>query len=91
MKKPEMVAAVAERSNLSSKDATKAIDAVFETIRDTLKAGDEVRIGNFGVFVAVDRPESMGRDPRSGEPIKIKAARVPKFRAGKPLRDALNS
>lgn len=90
MKKAELVAAVAERASLNGKDAARAVDATFQAIVAAMKEGDEVRIANFGVFVVTDRPESQGRDPRSGQAITIKAARVPKFRAGKPLRDAMN-
>ena len=91
MKKTELAAEVAEKTELSAKDAAKAIHATFAAIIDALKSGDEVRITNFGVFAVTDRPESQGRDPRSGEAITIKAARVPKFRPGKPLKDALNA
>lgn len=91
MKKAELAQAVAEQAAIDKKAADKAVDAVFDAIIDALKSGDEVRITNFGVFAVSDRPESQGRDPRSGEQITIKAARVPKFRPGKPLKDALNA
>ncbi|MEM9223830.1 MAG: HU family DNA-binding protein [Pseudomonadota bacterium] len=91
MKKADLVAEVAQSTDLNQKDAAKAVDATFGAIIDALKSGDEVRITNFGVFAVTDRPESQGRDPRSGEAITIKAAKVPKFRAGKPLKDALNA
>ena len=81
---------MAQSTELNQKDAAKAVDATFNAIIEALKGGDEVRITNFGVFAVTDRPESQGRDPRSGETITIKAAKVPKFRAGKPLKDALN-
>lgn len=90
MKKAELAAAVAEETSLSAKDAAKAVDATFNAIINALKDGDEVRITNFGVFAVTERPESQGRNPQSGETITIKAARVPKFRPGKPLKDALN-
>lgn len=90
MKKAELVAEVSERAKLNAKEAARAVDATFTSIVEAMKKGDEVRIANFGVFAVTDRPESQGRDPRSGEAITIKAAKVPKFRAGKPLRDALN-
>jgi DNA-binding protein HU-beta len=90
MKKAELAAEVAEQTALSAKDAAKAVDATFAAIVKALQEGDEVRITNFGVFAVADRPESQGRDPRSGESITIKAARVPRFRPGKPLKDALN-
>ncbi len=91
MKKSELVAEVAQSTELNQKDATKAVDATFAAIIEALKSGDEVRISNFGVFAVQQRPESQGRDPRSGEAITIKAAKVPKFRPGKPLKDALNA
>ena len=91
MKKAELAAEVAETANMNPKDAAKVIDATFNAIIDALKSGDEVRISNFGVFAVTDRPESQGRDPRSGDAITIKAAKVPKFRPGKPLKDALNA
>ena len=90
MKKTELASAVAEETELSAKDAAKAVDATFNAIIEALKDGDEVRIANFGVFAVTERPESQGRNPQSGETITIKAARVPKFRPGKPLKDALN-
>lgn len=91
MKKSELVAEVAQSTELNQKDATKAVEATFTAIIEALKSGDEVRISNFGVFAVQQRPESQGRDPRSGEAITIKAAKVPKFRPGKPLKDALNA
>jgi DNA-binding protein HU-beta len=90
MKKAELAAEVAEQTSLSAKEAARAVDATFAAIIKALQSGDEVRITNFGVFVVTERPESQGRDPRSGESITIKAAKVPKFRPGKPLKDALN-
>jgi DNA-binding protein HU-beta len=90
MKKAELAAEVAEATQMSARDAAKAVDATFNAIINALKSGDEVRITNFGVFAVSERPESQGRDPRSGEAITIRAARVPKFRPGKPLKDALN-
>jgi DNA-binding protein HU-beta len=92
MKKADLAQHVAEQvPDLDVKKAQKAVDATFEAIIGALKSGEEVRITNFGVFAVTDRPESQGRDPRSGEQITIKAARVPKFRPGKPLKDALNA
>lgn len=91
MKKAELVAEVAEKADLNQKQAQGAVDATFSAIVSAMRSGDEVRIANFGVFAVQDRPESQGRDPRSGKAITIKAAKVPKFRAGKPLKDALNA
>lgn len=90
MKKNELVADVAERAGLSKSDAGKAVDAVFQSITGALKSGDDVRVTGFGTFVTTERAASKGRDPRTGKEIDIKAAKVPKFRAGKPLKDELN-
>jgi DNA-binding protein HU-beta len=90
MKKNELVADVAERAGLSKSDAGKAVDAVFTSITNALKSGDDVRVTGFGTFVTTERAASKGRDPRTGKEIDIKAAKVPKFRAGKPLKDELN-
>ncbi|MCX8500879.1 MAG: HU family DNA-binding protein, partial [Alphaproteobacteria bacterium] len=71
-------------------DAESAIDAVFSTIQAALKGGDDVRLVGFGTFAVTERKESDGRNPRTGEKIKIKASKQPKFKPGKGLRDAVN-
>lgn len=91
MKKAELAAEVAEQANIDAKAAAKAVDATFNAIINAMKSGDEVRITNFGVFSVTDRPELQGRNPQTKEPITIKAAKVPKFKPGKPLKDALNA
>ncbi|WP_453960550.1 HU family DNA-binding protein [Amorphus suaedae] len=91
MKKNDLVAEVAAKADLNKQDAQKAVDAMFETISDALKKGDEVRIVGFGVFAVTKRAASEGRDPRTGNTIQIPAANVPKFRAGKPLKEIVNS
>jgi len=91
MNKNEMVAHVAEQAGLSKADATAAVDAVFSGITSTLKAGGEVRLIGFGNFVVSERKAGEGRNPRTGETIKIPAARLAKFKPGKGLKDALNS
>ncbi|WP_420392061.1 HU family DNA-binding protein [Acuticoccus sp.] len=91
MKKAELAAEVAQQADIDSKAAAKAVDATFNAIIEAMKSGDEVRITNFGVFSVAERPESQGRNPQTNEPITIKAARVPKFKPGKPLKDALNA
>ena len=90
MNKNELVAAVADRTGLSKADSGKAVDATFEAITDSLKDGTEVRLVGFGSFVVTNRKASEGRNPRTGETIKIPASRVPKFKAGKGLKDSLN-
>lgn len=91
MKKNDLVAEVAAKADLNKQDAQKAVDAMFETISEALKKGDEVRIVGFGVFAVTQRAASEGRDPRTGNTIQIPAANVPKFRAGKPLKEIVNS
>lgn len=91
MNKQDLVSKVASASGLSKTDAERAIDATIKSITDTLKKGDEVRLIGFGTFAVVDRPATEGRNPRTGEPLKIPATRLPKFRAGKGLKDAVSS
>jgi DNA-binding protein HU-beta len=88
--KNDLVAAVADGSGLSKADAAKAIDAVFDSIAATLKKGKEVRLVGFGTFLVGKRKASEGRNPQTGEKIKIPASRQPKFRAGQGLKDAVN-
>ena len=88
--KNELVAAVAENSGLTKADAGKAVDAVFDSITSALKTGDEVRLVGFGTFAVSARAASEGRNPRTGEKIKIPASKQPKFKAGKGLKDAIN-
>jgi DNA-binding protein HU-beta len=88
--KNDLVATVADTSGLSRADATKAVDAVFEAITQSLKQGTEVRLVGFGTFTASKRQATTGRNPRTGEEIQIPASTQPKFKAGKGLKDALN-
>lgn len=90
MNKNDLVAAVADASGLSKADAGKAVDGVFNAITDALKKGDEVRLVGFGTFAVTERAASEGRNPRTGETIKIPASKQPKFKAGKGLKDAVN-
>ena len=90
MNKNDLVAAVASSTGLSRADCAKAVDSVFDSIADTLKAGQEVRIVGFGSFSVTRRKASQGRNPRTGEPISIPASNQPKFKAGKGLKDAVN-
>ncbi|WP_029008449.1 HU family DNA-binding protein [Azospirillum halopraeferens] len=90
MNKNDLVAQVADVAGLSKTDATKAIDAVFDSIADAMKKGDEVRLVGFGTFAVAERAASEGRNPRTGEKITIPASKQPKFKPGKNLKDALN-
>jgi DNA-binding protein HU-beta len=88
--KNDLVALVADAAGLSKIDATKAVDAVFDGIINSLKKGDEVRLVGFGTFTVAERAASEGRNPRTGEKIDIPASKQPKFKPGKTLKDSLN-
>jgi len=90
MNKNEFIDRVADLSNMSKADATRAVDAVFDAITAALKKGDDVRLVGFGTFSAAKRKAREGRNPRTGETIQIPASTQPKFAAGKGLKDALN-
>ena len=90
MNKQELIAAVANLSGLAKGDASRAVEAVFDTISSSLKKGNEVRLVGFGTFAISKRKASTGRNPRTGEPMTIKASTQPKFKAGKVLKDSLN-
>jgi DNA-binding protein HU-beta len=87
--KNELVDAVAAAADLRKSEASKAVDAVFDAIASSLKKGDEVRLVGFGTFTVSERAASEGRNPRTGEKIKIAASKQPKFKAGKGLKDAV--
>jgi DNA-binding protein HU-beta len=89
MNKTDLINAVAEASELSKKDATKAVDAVFDTILDALKDGDKVQLIGFGNFEVRERAARKGRNPQTGEEIEIPASKVPAFKPGKALKDAV--
>jgi len=90
MNKSELVAAVAEAADITNADATSATDAVFKIITNALKDGDTVQMIGFGSFSISDRAARDGRNPRTGETIKIAASKQPKFKAGKALKEAVN-
>ena len=90
MNKQELIGQVADMSGLNKGDAIKAVEAVFDVISASLKKGDEVRLVGFGTFSISKRKASTGRNPRTGEPMTIKASTQPKFKAGKGLKDAVN-
>jgi DNA-binding protein HU-beta len=91
MNKTELINAVAEASELSKKDAGKAVDAVFETISNALKNGDKVQLIGFGNFEVRERAARKGRNPQTGEEIEIAASKIPAFSAGKTLKDAVKN
>lgn len=89
MNKSELINTVAETSGLSKKDATSAVEAVFQTIQDTLSGGDRVQVIGFGTFEVRERAARKGRNPQTGKEIDIAASKVPAFKAGKALKDAV--
>jgi DNA-binding protein HU-beta len=88
--KNELVAAVSEKSGLSKADATRAVDATFDSIIEALSRDDEVRLVGFGTYRVSTRAASEGRNPRTGQPIQIPASKQLKFKAGKGAIDAIN-
>ncbi len=89
MNKTELINSVAEATELTKKDATKAVEAVFETIQSTLAKGDKVQLIGFGNFEVRERAARKGRNPQTGKEIDIAASKVPAFKAGKALKDAV--
>ena len=90
MNKNDLISAVADSSGLTRSDATKAVEGVFDAITGALKSGGEVRLVGFGTLSVAKRKASTGRNPRTGETMQIKASTLPKFKAGKGLKDAVN-
>ena len=90
MNKNDLIKAVAESAELTNAQAGKAVDGVMEFITGSLQGGDEVRLVGFGTFSVAQRKASKGRNPRTGEEIKIPASKQPKFKAGKALKESLN-
>lgn len=89
MNKTELVAAIAEKAEISKKDADKALAAFIETVTDALKAGDKIQLVGFGTFEVRERPERTGRNPQTKETITIAASKVPAFKAGAALKNAV--
>jgi DNA-binding protein HU-beta len=90
MNKAEFVNAVADAAGMTKVEAGKAVEAVIEVIKKALKKGDSVALVGFGTFVVRKRAARTGRNPRTGQQIKIKASKNPSFKAGKALKDAIN-
>ena len=91
MNKTELIEAIAASADIPKAAAGRALDAVVDSITGALKSGDSVALVGFGTFGVKDRAARTGRNPQTGAPIQIKAARVPGFKAGKALKDAVNS
>ena len=90
MNKSDLIEHIASQADISKAAATRALDAIVGGVKTTLKKSGSVTIVGFGTFAVTKRAARTGRNPRTGAAIKIKAAKVPKFRAGKGLKDALN-
>ena len=90
MNKTELVAAEAERAEISKKDSEKALKAFVDVVTEQLKADDKVQLVGFGTFEVSKRAAREGRDPQTGKTMKIAACKAPKFKAGKALKDAIN-
>ena len=91
MNKAELVAAVAEKAELTKKDSEVLLKAFVDVVTEELINGEKVQLVGFGTFEVSERPEREGRNPRTGETMKIAASKAPKFKAGKALKDALNA
>ena len=91
MNKTELIAAVAEKTGLTKKDAEKAVSATLEAITAELAKGDKVSLTGFGIFEVKAREARTGRNPRPGETTQIPASKSPAFKAGKALKDAVNN
>lgn len=90
MNKGEFIDAVAAKGEMTKTDAASAVDAVLEAVTEAMKQGDQVTLVGFGTFLVRKREARTGRNPRTGEPLQIKASNVPSFKAGKALKDAVN-
>ncbi|MDR0924818.1 MULTISPECIES: HU family DNA-binding protein [Clostridia] len=91
MNKAELIAAVAEKAELSKKDAEKAVKALTDVISEELVKGEKIQLVGFGTFEVSERAAREGRNPKSGEVMNIPASKTPKFKAGKALKDMVNA
>ncbi|MEC0254991.1 HU family DNA-binding protein [Paenibacillus lautus] len=89
MNKSDLITQVAESTELSKKDATKAVDAVFDAISEALQSGDKVQLVGFGNFEVRERSARKGRNPQTGDEIEIPASKIPAFKPGKALKDGI--
>lgn len=90
MNKSELIEAIAASADIPKAAASRALDAMIDSVTETLKKGDSVSLVGFGTFTVKDRAARTGRNPQTGQPIEISAARVPSFKAGKALKDSVN-
>ncbi|ATJ82711.1 HU family DNA-binding protein [Halomonas elongata] len=90
MNKSELIEAIAASADIPKAAASRALDAMVDAVADSLKKGDSVSLVGFGTFTVKERAARTGRNPQTGEPIQISAAKVPSFKAGKALKDSVN-
>ena len=90
MNKSELIEVIAEKSGLSKADATRALNAFTESVSEAMERGDDVVLVGFGTFLVKERSAREGRNPKTGEPLKIAASKSPSFRAGKALKETVN-
>ena len=90
MNKADLIEQIAQAAEISKSAAERAVDALVNSVKTSLRKGEDVTLVGFGTFYAGMRTARTGRNPKTGEPIEIKAAKIPKFRAGKALKDAIN-
>ena len=91
MNKTELIAEIAQKTGLTKKDAEQAVKALVETVTEQLKKGNKVQMVGLGTFEVSKRAAREGRNPQTGESMKIKASKAPKFKAGKALKDKVNT
>lgn len=91
MNKAELVAAIAEKTELSKKDSEKALKAFIDVVTEELTKGEKIQLVGFGTFEVSERAAREGRNPQTGEVMKIEASKAPKFKAGKALKDVINA
>ena len=91
MNKTELIAAVAEKAEISKKDSEKALKAFIDVVTDELKNGEKIQLVGFGTFEVSERAAREGRNPQTGKTMKIEACKAPRFKAGKALKDAVNA
>lgn len=90
MNKSELIEAIAASADIPKASASRALDAMVESVTESLKKGDSVSLVGFGTFTVKERAARTGRNPQTGKPIQISAAKVPSFKAGKALKDSVN-
>lgn len=90
MNKQELIDVIADKTDLPKTKAQEVVEAVIDSIKSSLKKGDDVKLVGFGTFTVSERAATTGRNPRTGESISIPASKQPKFKAGKELKDAVN-